>query len=267
MKKDTAVVNGIEMRYARFGTGKKNLLIIAGISLTDVVDSAPSVARMYRRFTNDYTVYLFGRRSNPPGRYSLKEMANDLKTVLDFLGIAQADITGVSQGGMIAMILASLYPESVGRLILTSTSACRNEASDRIMRQWVRLSESTDNEALVRSMIEGIYAPNTIEKYGEMFVEMNRNLTAQERKLFEIIATSLLDFDLRSYLPSIQAKTLVVGCKGDRALGVEPSVYLAEALSAKLVVFGEEYGHAVYDEAPDYLDCVFDFLHEENDAP
>ncbi len=261
--KSTVTVSGVEMSYARFGTGQKKLLILAGISLTDVVDSAPSVAKMYHRFTSDYTIYLFGRRSNPPETYSMREMAHDLKCVLDTLGIAQADIIGTSQGGMIAMYLAADYPQLVGRLVLTSTSACHNESSDRVMRQWVSLAQGENNKALVSSMVEAIYSADTVEKYGGLFVEMYRSVTAQERRLFEILARPLLDFDLRECLPNIHAETLVVGCRGDRVLGTEPSEYLAEALHAELVMFGEEYGHAVYDEAPDYLNFVSAFLNKE----
>ena len=58
-------------------------------------------------------------------------------------------------------------------------------------------------------------------------------------------------------------KALVVGCFGDAVVGWKASVALAEALGCPLYLYGPEFGHSVYDEAPDYRQRLFAFFTEE----
>ena len=51
----------------------------------------------------------------------------------------------------------------------------------------------------------------------------------------------------------------VIGAGGDRVLGSDSSYRIAKALDCSRDVY-EGYGHGVYDEAPDYLGRIKDFL-------
>ena len=65
--------------------------------------------------------YLLGRRSRVP--YTLIDMAEDAKGLLDHLRIERAHVVGASMGGMIAQILAGSQPDRVSSLALLMTSA------------------------------------------------------------------------------------------------------------------------------------------------
>ncbi|MFL6157030.1 MAG: alpha/beta fold hydrolase, partial [Marmoricola sp.] len=65
-----------------------------------------------------------GRRSSAP--YTLNDMAEDGFGLLDHLGIAAANVTGVSMGGMIAQEMAIAHPERVRSLVsIMSTTGRR----------------------------------------------------------------------------------------------------------------------------------------------
>ena len=53
----------------------------------------------------------------PPVAYTLSDMANDARCLLDHLGIAAAHVLGASMGGMIAQTMAIEHPERVRSLI------------------------------------------------------------------------------------------------------------------------------------------------------
>lgn len=64
--------------------------------------------------------YLVGRSSPVP--YTLIDMADDARGLLDHLGIERAHVVGASMGGMISQILSAAHPERVASLGLLMTS-------------------------------------------------------------------------------------------------------------------------------------------------
>lgn len=65
--------------------------------------------------------YLLGRGSPVP--YTLVDLAEDVRGLLDHLRIERAHIVGASMGGMIAQVLAGRHPDRVASLGLVMTSA------------------------------------------------------------------------------------------------------------------------------------------------
>lgn len=58
----------------------------------------------------------------PSGRYTMSDLAGDIRSTLDRVGIERANVVGVSIGGMIALQLAIESPDRVQRLVLCATS-------------------------------------------------------------------------------------------------------------------------------------------------
>jgi pimeloyl-ACP methyl ester carboxylesterase len=67
--------------------------------------------------------YVLGRTSPVP--YTLIDLAEDVKGLLDHLGIERTHVVGASMGGMIAQVLAGRHPDRVLSLGLIMTSSGR----------------------------------------------------------------------------------------------------------------------------------------------
>ena len=117
-------IENTEMEYVSFGSGDKYLVIIPGLgdALKTVKGTAVPFAWMYRKFSDEYSVYIFSRKNNLEMGYSTSDMADEVSYAMNQLEIDNADIIGVSQGGMIAQYLAINYPDKVDKLVLAITA-------------------------------------------------------------------------------------------------------------------------------------------------
>ena len=259
---DSIIVNGIEMDYIRFGRGEKVFVILPGVDTKSILNSAMAIEAGYRIFADDYTVYVFDRRRNMPYDYTIRQMASDTAEVMTALGISGADIFGASQGGMMAMCIAIDHPELVRKLAVGSTSARItpeiNEGTDR----WIELAESGDMTALTADFIDNLYSEATIGKYRDFLMHLNDQVTQRDIDRFIIQAKALDGFDILDELDKIKCPTLVIGSKGDKLLPAYCSREIADKIGCELYLYGEEYGHCVFDEAPDYKQRLLDFFNK-----
>ncbi|MCQ2453097.1 MAG: alpha/beta hydrolase [Clostridia bacterium] len=111
------------LNVIRFGRGKKVLALLSGVSLCGLEGAGAGVAAAYADFAEEYTVYLFDRKKLLPKGYQVADMAEDVYRVLCTFGIQEADVYGVSQGGMMGLSLALAHPGLVRKLALCSTQA------------------------------------------------------------------------------------------------------------------------------------------------
>lgn len=256
----TIKVKNIEMDYIRFGSGEKILVILPGVSVRSVLFSAMAIESAYCCFTAEYTVYLFDRRNDMPQDYTIRQMADDTAEVMTALGIGSANVFGTSQGGMMAMCLAIDHPELVGKLVLASTAARMSDEINSGTAQWIALAESGDLTAMTAALIDDLYSEETIGKYRDALMHMNDQLTQKELDRFIIQVRALNGFDVYDELERITCPTLVIGADGDKLLPADCSRELAERLNCGLYLYGAEYGHCVYDEAPDYKQRLLAFF-------
>lgn len=256
----TAKVNKIEMDYFTFGTGERTFVIIPGLSLKSVTLSAKPVAAAYKQFCEDFTTYVFDRRKNVSGGYSIREMARDTAEVMKSLGIENADIFGTSQGGMIAQCMAIDYPELVHSIVLGSTAPRANDRMVQTINGWIGFAEKHDVKGLNHSVFQTIYSGDFLEKYKKALPVIEQDGTDEECDRFLIFAKACTNFDVFNELPKIKCPALVLGAEEDKVLTGAASHEIAEKLDCEIFMYGDEYNHAVYDEAPDYKERIMRFL-------
>lgn len=260
----TVNTNGFEMDYIKFGTGNRPLVVLPGMSLKSVTSLATMVADSYKVFKDDFTVYLFDRKKDFGKSYPMEEMAVDTAEAMGALGIDRACMIGISQGGMIAQLIAERFPQMVERLALGCSASRLNDMSRAVMTEWKNLADSRDIEALCSNFIDKVFSEETIRKYKKSLMRLNSNATEQDMVRFCVLARACLEFEAYEGLKNLKCPTLVLGAELDRTLGVIASREIAEALErngvpVELYVY-ENYGHAAYDEAPDFRSRILEFL-------
>ncbi|MBR1423157.1 MAG: alpha/beta fold hydrolase [Ruminococcus sp.] len=257
----TLETNGFETEYIRFGKeGAQPMLVLPGLSLLSVLTFEEGIVSAYGCYARDRDVILPDRRKQLPDGYTLDDMADDTADFLDALGIKNADVMGVSQGGMIAQVLAVKRPDLVRSLALCSTSARLPDESKKTLGGWITAAKQGDADELVRAFAENVYSPEYYEKYKAGILGMARLTGENELERFAALAKATEGFDLSDKLSEIKAPSKVFAGSEDRMFGTECQRELSDGLGCELCVFGG-YGHAVYDEMQGFHDKVNEFFH------
>ena len=248
------------MDFFSFGCGEKRFVILPGLAIHSVMALQNAVESSYKDFAEEYTVYLFERPRVLREGCTVRDLACDTAQAMRELHIENADIFGVSQGGMMAQWIAIDAPELVHSLMLGATLAEPNETFLRVLDTWLHLAEAKDEDALLASFVDNVYSENTLKAYRETMITLGRGITDEEYCRFRILAESCRGMNTVPYLSSIRCPALVLGSEGDRVVTADGTRSLAEKLGCELYMYGAEYGHGVYDEAPDFRMRCMEFL-------
>ena len=253
--------SSIGIRYISFGTGDKTMVIIPGLSMQHVTDSAQAIAESFAGFGTEYTVYLFDIRDEVPEDYSIAQMGEDLVTIIKELGLSDLYIYSASLGGMQAVYIAAHYPDLVNRLVIASSTCASNDAINNAAGGWIELAEAGDKQQLLDNMAQLIYSPAVYEAYKDVLTAGADAITDEVLARFINTAHVLLNIDLDEEASAITCKTFVVGSEGDEVIGIDGIKHLADTIKdCSSFIYGDEYGHAVYDEAADFKQLMADFF-------
>lgn len=249
----------IKMNVTVFGSGKKTMIIIPGLSLKPVSESAAFVCAAYRKACEDYTVYVFDRIKEPKEGYTVRDMARDTAEVMKKLGLCGAYAFGASQGGMILQYLMIDYPELIEKAVIGSSMARVTEMSQQVISHWAELSAKRDHRALNHACFQKIYSKEYLKKYEKNLPALENIGTPEDCDNFTIFARACDGFNAYDELDKVKCPVLVIGASADETVSVKGSEEIAEKAGCELYVY-EGASHAVYDEAPDYLDRILEFF-------
>lgn len=243
----------------RFGHGPKSLVLIPGLTLRGVRESALPLAWLYRLFTQDYTVYVFDKKSNLPAETTIQQLAGHLAQAMERLALKQADVVGVSQGGMIAQALALSRPDLVHQLVLAVTACRPNKTMEQAINGWISLVQQGDSLALAQDFLEKLYSPAYCKKYRLWLPLLAKLAKPQHPGRFVTLAQACLGWDAYAQLPQICCPVLVIGGRQDKVVSAAASIELSQRLQCPLLLY-PDLGHAAYEEAPDFNWRVLEFL-------
>ena len=254
-------VQNTQFDYIVFGNGTKPFIMIQGLNTRGIKGSALPLSCMYRIFAKDYKVYLFDRRPDIQEGFTVKDMAADIAAAMDLLGIRNADILGVSQGGMIAQYLAIDRPDLVRKLVLAVTLSRNNDVVERVIHSWIHMAELGQMKSLVADMAEKMYSEAYVKRYRPIMPLLTLLQQPKDIARFVILAKACLTCNTYELLQKIQCPVLVLGGRQDQVVTGAASEEIAAKIGCKLHMY-DHLGHAAYEEAKDFNQIVYRFLAE-----
>jgi 3-oxoadipate enol-lactonase len=236
-------INGQWIHYEDTG-GEFGPVVLAHGLLMDSEMFAPQIGAFApgcRIITWDARCH--GETESTDDPFTYWDLAEDLKGLLDHLGIERAVVGGMSQGGFVALRFALKYPERVSALILIDTQA-GTEDPDKVASYELMLDvwEKDGLNDQLAETIAAIILGNEWSGRAPWMVKWRQMPRSLLRQAFETLVGR---DDIHDRLGSIKAPALVIHGTADAAVDIERAQRLcSELANCQPLVAIEGGGHA-----------------------
>ena len=212
--------DGIDIAYLVAGEGTRDLVLIFGFTTNlDHCWDVPWFSQWLRRTSQHFRTIVFDKRGTglsdrSLGMGSVEDRTRDVSAVMDAVGSERASLIGISEGGPMAVVFASMYPERVDRVVLYgSMSRCRwaPDYPIGIGPDEAEMFVDMVTEGWGTGVVVGTYffqnAPDPQQAMAQV-AKFERN--ACTRQMAGQIIRANIDIDVRALLPGVSAPTLVM---------------------------------------------------------
>ena len=198
-----------------------------------------------------------GESSDPPEGFTLTDWADCLAGFLDAVGVVEANLVGLSWGGLLAQEFYRLYPSRVLRLVLADTYAgWKGSLGDEAARQ--RLERCERESRLARDEFVARWVP--VEFFAAAGAELTAEMAAVVSDFhpagFRLMAESLAEADTTDLLEQIAVPVLLLWGDADRRSPVDVARHFGSLVSGGELVVIPEAGHVSNMEKPEEFNAA-----------
>jgi len=263
-----ARVNGVELYYEAAGEGTPLVFSheFAG-SLESWEPQLDFFARRYRCIAYNHRGYPPSTVPDDPAAYSEEQLVDDLRSLLDALGIARAHICGLSMGGAVALKFAIAHPDRCLGVVVAGAGggSGSREQWQRDALHTIETFERQGTEAVAEFYTRGPARvqylrkdPRGWQRFYDLFRGHSakgsaltmRGVQLKRRTIFEV------EEELRGIQPPI---CIMVGDEDETCL--EPALLMKRRIPNAGLWILPKSGHAINLEEPGLFNAaVLDFL-------
>ncbi|MGH7322269.1 MAG: adenylate/guanylate cyclase domain-containing protein [Candidatus Rokuibacteriota bacterium] len=231
---------GIHIAYQMMGAGPLDLVLIPGsITHLEYQWEEPRFTRMLRGLASFSRLICFDKRGTGLSDRvaqlpTLEQRMDDVRAVMDAVGIERASLIGISEGGPMSILFAATYPARTAALVLYGTYARSSWAPDYPFGR-----KAEDWETRLRVIEREWGGPVGLERWAPSAAsdEAFRNWWATYLRLGASPAAAVAmvrmaaEIDVRHVLPAVQVPTLVLHRTGDIMCPIESARFLADRIT------------------------------------
>ncbi len=178
-------VTGIKLYYESHGTGPVMLQVHGNSG--SIADLTPLI----RHFSKSHRVIVADSRGHGKSEFgqeplTFERMAEDLNALLDQLGVKGVAVLGLSDGGILGLLLAIHHPDKVGKLVAGSANLEPSAAYDWALRWAGR--QVTEIE---KAMAQGNRSP-ALEQQRQRFHLLLKQPNIPISELKKVVAPTLI---------------------------------------------------------------------------
>ncbi len=255
-------VNGIDVNYTLEGPDQGPVVTMSHSLATNLGMWEPQAAALRDRYrVLRYDTRGHGQTDAPGGAYTLDQLADDVRGLLDALGIGRTHYVGLSMGGMIGQNLALRHGDVVDRLMLCDTASAMPAGAADLWNERIAAVEAGGMEAVVAGTIERWFTPAFIAANDDRVEPVREMIRTTPVAGYAGCSHALKTLDLTAKLGGITALTLAIVGEDDPGTPVAAHEVIRDNIpGAKLVVLPSAMHLSNIEQAEKFNAALMGFL-------
>lgn len=231
-------VDNLNIFYKKAGQGNKVMFLHGWMGRAD------SFLPVFNYLSSKFEVYAidfpgFGQSTEPGRPWDVRDYMNLVLKVFDALGIDKAHIVAHSFGGRVAIMLAAEHPERVGKMVLADSAGL---IPKRGVKYYFKVYSFKFYKKVYLTFTDPEKRQQKLDEFYKRYGSKDYRDSGNLRQTF----TRVVNQDLRGYLHSIKASTLLIWGDQDK----DTPIYMGRIMEkeipdAGLVLF-KGAGHFAY---------------------
>lgn len=184
--------------------------------------------------------------------FSLYRLTRDVLRVLEVENISSAHVVGSSMGGIVAQVLATLYPRKVRSLTLASTSCSQHQWRSELLQEWKQKLMARHSVVLDREILSWLIGPRLLHR-SNLFLPLAQQLFQEidvQQFCLQIDAVCSFSDEFKKRLSKIAAPTHVIVGSQDTLTPVGDSQELCMYIEGAQLSIVNGTAHGLIIESP-----------------
>ena len=244
--------NGININYtfdgpehAPFVTMSNSLA--SNLSMWD--PQIPALTSRYRVLRYDTRGH--GQTDAPPGPYSLDELTEDVRALLEVLGMRKTHFVGLSMGGMIGQILALKYPQLLQSLVLCDTMSRVPPDAKPMWEERIHTAETRGMDPTVETTVGRWFTAPFRERRQDVIDNVRTMIRSTPPQGYVGCCHAIAGLNLTDRLQAITVPTLIIVGEDDPGTPVAASQVIHEQIEGSELVILTSAAHLSNMEQPE----------------
>ena len=202
-----------------------------------------------------------GRSAVTPRPYSLDQLADDARDLLDSLRIDKAHWVGLSMGGMIGQAFALRHPERLRKLVLANTTSTYGTQGPEMWEARAKAVSEGGMAAVKELAMQRYFTDDFRASSSDVVDRIGAGFLATDPEGYIACCNAIRDLDFSGDLHRIKAPTLVIAGEKDVGTPVAMSKAIADAIPGATLAVIPGAAHLSAVENPEAFNkLVEDFL-------
>ncbi len=184
---------------------------------------------------------------------SFERHVEDLKELLDYLGIKKAKFIGTSYGGEVSMLFGASYPEYVESMMIITSTARTDKVMESKALRWKDGAKSRSLEIFINSWLSDVYSEGYINSINNLSQIIASRLTGFNYEGAERLLEAFLrlsELNLLERIKNFEFPVLIISAEEDNIKPKRFSEEIYKQLKSALHLTIPNSGHAVVVERP-----------------
>lgn len=244
--------NGININYTFDGPENAPFVTMSNSLASNLSMWDPQISALVRRYrVLRYDTRGHGQTDAPQGPYSLDDLTEDVRALLQALGIRKTHFVGLSMGGMIGQILGLKYPDLLQSLVLCDTMSRVPPDAKPMWEERIHTAETRGMEPTVETTIGRWFTEPFRERRPDVIDKVRTMIRTTPPQGYAGCCHAIAGLNLTDRLQDITVPTLIIVGEDDPGTPVAASRVIHEHIKGSELVILKSAAHLSNMEQPE----------------